>query len=528
MATEETLFDLPIAPDEFGVLLPPADLRRLRYSALDFETARRANVEYIRTYFPDVFNDFVASSGLIMLLEIIAEETQKLSLRGDLLHRQSFIRSCLTAEALDEHLALINQRMRRQTPASVDIEISVESASSTNIEIDAGTRLTTTGPDNREVVYEVYAAPGDFTSSIVLPAGKRGVIAYGLEGAFATPLSFVSSGGAFQTFSFIDETMLESPMLVSVSSGSVADDWRAVSQPIEKYGPNDKVVEVNFIGDKVTFRFGDDVTGKALLSGQTVTISYRSGGGIRGRIGIDRLNETRQISPLPPASAGTQVTFRNPTPSTGGTDAETLEQAKVRAPRDFAVDKSIVTNTDYAHVAESYSHPVFGTVAKAVATLRSSLNANRIDIYCLALGADGSLTAPSAGLKRGLTTFIDDLNVMTDYVVVQDGAVKPVDVDMVVAVNKNADATVVKVRVEQAITDFFDTDNWKMGEPFYVSNLIEAVEGVDGVDYVDLFAPADNVLPSAEQLGPDAVSVGYSEIIVEGQRLVRYYYNQRT
>lgn len=519
-----TLFGLPTSPDDFGVLLPPADLRRIRFSALDFTAARRAIVEYIKSYFPNDFNDFVASNGVIMFMEIVAAETAKLSLRGDLLVGEAFLPTCRTEEALANHLALINQTVRRQTPATVDVQITVANQVMANIEIPSGTKLTTTGPDNKQVVYEVYAAPGDFSSKIILPAGKRGVIAYGIEGQFASPISFTSSGGAFQTFDIVDDNMLSSPVLVTVQTAEVSEDWRVISKPIELYGPTDKVVEINFLGNKATLRFGDDNTGKALLSGQVVVVRYRSGGGVRGRIGTGQLSQTWQLTPQPPANAPVQVSFTNPVPSTGGTDRETIDQAKRRAPRDFAVRSAIVTADDYAQAASSFSHPVFGTVAKAIATLRSDKNANLVEVYCLAIGASGEMVTPSAGLKRGLTTYMDDLNVATDEIRVLDGTIKPVAVTMNVIVSKNADATVIKSRVESAISSFFDVANWQMGEPLYTSNLVKIIEEIDGVSYVDLFEPADNILPTRQLGVPGSQGVGFNELITEGGRTVRYYY----
>ena len=49
MATEETLFNLPNAPEEIGVILPQSTLRRTDFSALDHATLFRAFIEYIRT-----------------------------------------------------------------------------------------------------------------------------------------------------------------------------------------------------------------------------------------------------------------------------------------------------------------------------------------------------------------------------------------------------------------------------------------------------------------------------------------------
>ncbi len=521
-----TLFDLPIAPEEFGVVLPSSNLRRLDFSGLDYTTARRAIIEYIRTYFPDDFNDFVASNGIMMLVEILAATTAKLSLRADLLAGEGFLNTAQREESVVNHLALINQRIRRQTPATVDIEASVENPVFTDTEIDPGTSFSFTGVDGNPVNYEIFRAPGDFTSKIIIPAGKRGVIVYGIEGRFASPVVVTSPGGPDQRFTIEEADILESPIFVTVTAGSEIQEWAVVTEPIERFGPNDRVVEVNFIGDSAVFRFGDDVTGAAPLSGQSIQFRFRTGGGVRGRIGVGQIDATRPVTPLPPVNASTVVRFRNVVPSTGGTDRESLERAKKRAPRDFAVRNSIVTAGDYAQVATTYSHPVFGSVSKAVATIRTGLNANRVELYVLAEGPDNIPVAPSAGLKRGLETFVSDLNVLTDSAVVLDGSIKLVDIDLTVVINRNADATVVKEKVESALTNYFAATNWEMGRPLFVSNLVETIEAIDGIAYIDLFQPANNILQTNELADTGSEGVGFNELIAEGKRDTRYFYER--
>lgn len=523
---EETLFDMPNVPDEFGVVLPPPNLRRLDFSGLDYTTARRAIVEYIKTYFPNDFNDFIASNGIIMIMEIIAATTGKISLRQDVLAQAATLPTAQTEEAVVNHLALINQRIKRQTPAIVDIEITVDQPVSTDIEIPPGTAFTTNGPDGSQVVYEIYRAPGDWTSKVILPATKRGVIAYGLEGQFASPVVITSAGGANQRYTVQDNNILEAPVFVTVQVGSSVEDWLVVTEPLEKYGPTDKVVEINFTDNRAIFRFGDDVTGQAPLSGSILTFSYRIGGGIRGRIGVGLIDTTRQLTPLPPANAVVSVRFRNVSPSAGGTDRETIEQAKRRAPRDFALQRSIVTPDDYAQAASTFSHPVYGSVSKALATIRTSRNANAVEIYALATGADGLPVAPNAGLKAGLVTYFSDLNVLTDSVTILDGVLKPVDIEMNVVINRNADASVVKGRVEATVSDFFNISRWDMGQAFYFSNLVKAIELVDGIAYVDIFNPVNNILPTGNAAETGSAGIGFNELIVEGQRSIAYYYER--
>lgn len=526
MADQETLFDLPTVPDDFGVVLSPSNLRKLDFSGLDYDTARRAIVEYIRTYFPNDFNDFIASNGIIMIMEIVASTVAKLSLRQDLLAQEAYLSTSRTEEAVVNHLALINQRMKRQTPAIVDIECTVDFATQTDIRISAGTQFSITGLDGEQVYYEIYRAPNDWHGDIIIPAGKRGVVVWGLEGRFASPSVELASGNANQKYVIVNDNILEYPIIVTVAVGAMIEEWSVITEPIERYGPNDKVVEVNFFGNKAVFRFGDNITGKIPSAGSTLTFNYRVGGGRRGRIGVSQINTSRQFSAGAPANTVTSVNFRNISPSSGGIDRETVEEAKRRAPRDYAIQRSIVTSSDYAQAASFYSHPAFGSVSKAVTALRTSLNANLVEIYVLADGPDNIPVVPNAGLKAGLKTYFSNLNVLTDNVVILDGVLRSVDVDMNVVMDRNVDASVIKTRVEAAIDSFFDVNNWEMGEPLYVSNLIDIVEGIDGVSYVDVFAPADNILQTGKLAEEGSAGIGINQIITEGNRKVGYYYKK--
>jgi hypothetical protein len=532
---ENTMFTLPLSPDEFSIMLPPAKLRRIDFSALDFDTSRRAIIEYIRTYYPDDFNDWVAHSGIMMLLETQANNTAKLSLRADLLSNEAFLPTCQTENALIEHLALINQKIKSQTPAVVDIEVSVQSALTINLDIDAGARFVVTGPDGDSLYYELFRAPGDFTSKITIPAGKRGVIGYGIQGKFSGPATLYSPGGANQQYTITATDILQEPITVDVYTGDTPVSWLVTTNPLETYTADAEVVNVTFYSDRVDLLFGDNINGKAPLAGQEIVVNYRTGGGVKGRIGNYAINESRSISPSSPSSATApvQVTFRNLVSSSGGTDRETLEQAKKRAPRDFVVrafasdrPASITTASDYAQVVSSFASPVYGSVAKAIATVRTDINANLVELYILAYGSDGLVT-PSLGLKQAVNTYVSAYNVLTDTVNVLDGAIKSITTDMTVVVNRNSDASVVRTNVNAVLDSFFDVNNREIGQPLYVSDIIEAVSSVDGVSYVDLFNPANNILQTNELADlNNTTGVGINEIIVEGDRNVKFFYEK--
>jgi hypothetical protein len=117
------------------------------------------------------------------------------------------------------------------------------------------------------------------------------------------------------------------------------------------------VVEVESNG-VATLRFGDNVNGKTPVTGTSFVASYRMGNGTAGNVGADSLVY------LAAADARIQ-SCRNPLPATGGTDPETNDQIRRRAPQAFLAQERAITMADYESIAEA--HP---QVDKAVASLR--------------------------------------------------------------------------------------------------------------------------------------------------------------
>jgi hypothetical protein len=545
---EQTIFQMPNSPEEFGVALAPTELRKLDFSALDFNTLNRACIEYIRSYFPNYYNDFFANNGVIMLIELMAYIGGNLAERGDILIDEAFLSTAQTKQAVIQHLALVNQKIQRATPAVADVEISIVSPAPSEIRIPAGVNFMLNGPDDKPVNYEIFRAPGDFVSFISIPPGKRGIIAYGVEGISETPVVRTSVGGANQFISLNFVDVLDEPITVEVGSRT----WLRVPI-IEKSGANDEVYEVRHQETESRIVFGDDVAGKAPLSGQVITVRFRRGGGVRGRIAAGVINETRSVIPEPPYSAAIEALFRNPSPSSGGTDEETVEQVKRRAPREFATQENAVTGEDYGLLCQEYSHPIYGSVSKAIGVLRTGvdqdslavatkirqaasdedgaeilksnfINRNIVELYVLAEGPGNTPVKPSSGLKEGLISYFNEINVLTDEVRVFDGAIKSVDVEAIIVVSRNADVGTVKVAVQDAISSFFDLRNFDMGTGMYLSHLYAAIQEVPGVKFVDIFKPQDDIIQTHKVGSSDSPGIGFNEVITLGKVDLKFYF----
>jgi hypothetical protein len=90
----------------------------VNFQAYDFDTIRSALVEYVRTNYPESFNDYIESSEFIAIIELLAYLSQSLTFRMDLNSRENFLE---TAERRDSVFKLARQlgyNPKRNIPAS--------------------------------------------------------------------------------------------------------------------------------------------------------------------------------------------------------------------------------------------------------------------------------------------------------------------------------------------------------------------------------------------------------------------------
>jgi hypothetical protein len=562
--TTNVIVKLPDSPEEVGVVLPSAELRRIDFSALEFETARRMAIEYIKTYFKEDFNDFVLSNGTIMFVELVSALTGLLSERSDIVADESFLPTAQSRTAVSQHLELIGQKLTKASPAVVDVECIINVPASFDIVIPAGLIFSLTGPDGGALTYELFKTPGDYTGDIIIPRGKRGIVAYAVEGKFGSDITVVSDGSAGQYVDIMKADVIDDPIIVSIETGSSSTEWSRIDF-LEQADANSEVFEVDNLDDRTRVSFGDNKNGKAPIDGQLIRVRYRNGGGIRGRIGRYSINESRTVGGG--QTAATAVTFRNPSPSRGGYDNESLDDAKKRAPREFSTHKNIATSDDYSIVSSTFKHPVYGSVSKSVAVVRTGIeygdpsngsnnldyviqqiraapteedakqyllanyvNKNVVDMYLLQEGETMPI-APSNGLKTALSNYISQLNVFTDELRIYDGSLLPVNLEATVVLTRNADAATVKEQVLFAVKNVFSITNRNMGQEFNRSDLIFAMKSVDGVKSVDVYKPTDDY-PSLRRIvtkserASGIQGVGVNELIVLGSQNIQFYLEQ--
>lgn len=105
------------------------------FQSYDFETLRKSMIDYLRTYYPEDFNDFIESSEYLALIDLIAFLGQSLAFRADLNARENFIDTAERRDSILKLARLVSYVPKRNTASSGLLRI--DSISTTETLVDS-------------------------------------------------------------------------------------------------------------------------------------------------------------------------------------------------------------------------------------------------------------------------------------------------------------------------------------------------------------------------------------------------------
>jgi len=88
------------------------------FQSYDFDNLRRTMIDYIRTNFPEDFNDYIESSEYLALIDLIAFVGQSIAFRVDLNARENFLELAERRDSVLRLARLISYNARRNTAAT--------------------------------------------------------------------------------------------------------------------------------------------------------------------------------------------------------------------------------------------------------------------------------------------------------------------------------------------------------------------------------------------------------------------------
>lgn len=91
---------------------------QVNFQAYDFDTMRAALVDYVKTNFPENFNDYTDASEMIAIIEMLAYLSQSLAFRMDLNSRENFLETAERRDSVFKLARMLGYNPKRNVPAS--------------------------------------------------------------------------------------------------------------------------------------------------------------------------------------------------------------------------------------------------------------------------------------------------------------------------------------------------------------------------------------------------------------------------
>jgi hypothetical protein len=209
-------------------------------------------------------------------------------------------------------------------------------------------------------------------------------------------------------------------------------------------------------------------------SGTVFTANYRIGNGTPGNVGAETLINL---------AAGDSRILRctNPLPAQGGTDPESADQIRRRAPQGFLTPERSITLADYQTVAAANPQ-----VDHAVASLRWTGSWYSVFLAVEPQGG-GNLTP---ALKKTLKTSVDRFRLAGQDLELESPQYVSLQITLQITVDPDAFRSDVQQRLQQVLGDgvlpdgrkgLFHADNFTFGQTVYLSRVYAAARGVPGV-----------------------------------------------
>ena len=441
--------------------------KRLSVTDLDFDTIKDNMKTFLRQQ--DQFADYdFEGSTISTLLDVLAYNTHYNAVYANVLANEMFLDSADLRNSIVSHAKHVGYTPRSATSPLAKLNVVVSGLSGASATATRGTTFTTTVDS---VSYN-YIVKDDTTISPV-----SGVYTFSelpvYEGTLVENKFTVDTTNADQRFLIRNKNADTTTLKVSVQNSSTdsttatytkSTDLADVSSTSTVYfleGAEDEQYEVIF---------GDGVLGKALSTGNIVTLSYIVTSGVDSN-GATSFSLSGNIAG---SSSATVTTASN---SGGGSLPETADSIRFNAPKQFASQNRAVTTKDY----EARVKTIFPN-AKSVQVWGGEDNSTPVygRVYISISPKTG--TTLTASNKTDIITQLKDFNVASITPIIEDVETTFLQLNINVkydqkATTKTADS--IKSLVQSTITNFNDNNLQQFDQMFRHSKFIETVNKVD-------------------------------------------------
>ena len=231
--------------------------------------------------------------------------------------------------------------------------------------------------------------------------------------------------------------------------------------------------------------------GAVPLAGTVLTIRYTRGGGLQSNVQQSDLTKIKNAvyknssdDYTSPADKNMftilqrSLAVTNPEPATGGKGGETLEEIRQNAMAYFTAQDRTVTDSDY--LVRTLSMPAkYGNITKV--SIEKDAGNFAINIYTLGYDSKNKLVVLNNAIKQNLVTYLKHYRDLTTAINIKDAFVINIGIKFNMIAISKYNKNDVLLRCIREIQNFFNIDNWQIGQPIILRDLYERLDKLEGV-----------------------------------------------
>lgn len=476
------------------------------YTSKDYTGFLNSMLAYAVTAFPEWTNQN-AGSLEVMLLESLARELDVLSYYGDRIVGESYIGTATQLSSVIQLAALLGYSPGQAQAATGTVTFQT-SATSPAVVIPLATKVTTdyissiNGPIVFETTQEVTVpANGGTVNASIIQGVTQGSAVFTIGNstlnpyAITTELIGTSDGSQFQIFTLANNPVVSDSITIYVQN----PDYPSTSgvDPILPWVKVDSLQQANSsdltwaesvdANGVVSIHFGDGINGAIPAAGLNIYANYKVGGGTIGNLAINSIIDI--------ASPIVGVTISGSSATTGGTEAETIDQIRTNAPKAFTTQQRAVTLEDYGNLAMTLPYV---SQAKAVANTYTN-----VTVY---ITGSGNVVPNQATIDK-VNTYVQSLALAGTVVTTTAATLVPINVGatstpVVIGCSSRYNPTSIQILATQAIQNLFSPSNTTLGGRVSLSSVYSALYTIPGVQFVNipLFVRSDATQSGASDI----------------------------
>ena len=478
---------------------------KVDYITKDYEGFRKMMMDLIPLKTPE-WTDFSENDLGVVLLELLASGLDVLSFYQDKAFAESILSTAQNRRSVLNICRSLGYELARQTPAKFKLKITKSADyEDEDVVISKGTKVSTDPKAGNPIVFEtdksltikantlegyVTVTQGETVKGEVAGAGTgypNQKIKLGMADVLVETLE------VYTTF----RNQYESTSEQSRTYWIRVDDFLNSSPEDKHY-----MVEVDEFNNGYLV-FGNGISGATVSPDLNVNADYRYGGGVIGNVGINTINTL----PVNDIAGIAQLTNPEP-PIVKGKDSESLQHAKVSAPKFFRMQDRCITKQDFEDLCSMED-------GVALVHVVESFNI-RSEVFIYIVPSDFSSTVPEE-LKERLIKKINDKKLLKDTPVIKDPTYLEFDIDVKIIAYSNFVNSEVQKATEAILRKAFGIQNMSYNEEVLIANIYNECLKVPGVRNIVINKPTKDVLVyDSETNTPRVAKLNNLKVTVEG------------